>query len=92
MDPEVFVKAIYKLNAILSDSTAHTKNVIVQKRVINTCTQLYPVILKWAARKKSTDSEARRCWEAFSMLKERIIHAVDSNNEGYLTINYKYNI
>ena len=41
MDPEVFVKAIYKLNAILSDSSAHTKNVMVQKRVINACTQLY---------------------------------------------------
>jgi hypothetical protein len=66
----------------LDATSTKTKNVVVQKRVISSCTQLYPVILKWAAKKKSTDSEARRCWEAFSMLKDRIMKGIDSDNEG----------
>lgn len=43
---------------------------------------LYPVLLKWASQKRSTDNEVKNCWEAFTILKNRIMQTVDSENEG----------
>jgi hypothetical protein len=59
-------------------------------KVVNACTQLYPILLKWASQKKSTDVEATNCWEAFSMLKSRIMQTVDSENEGIKMMAFKF--
>lgn len=71
-------KAICHLSWLLfENSTA----VVVQKKVINTITQLYPFILKWAVQKK-TDKKVEESWQMFTMLKTRIMETLDSNNEG----------
>ncbi|KAK6018954.1 hypothetical protein OSTOST_15429, partial [Ostertagia ostertagi] len=49
--------------------------------VIIVCTNIYPYILKWACSRKA-DAEVEKCWEAFSVLKGRIISHADSDNEG----------
>lgn len=71
-------KAIVTLTWVMSDSSCGPA---VQKKVINACTQLYPVVLKWAAQRK-TDTEAERCWNAFSVLKNRIMQSIEADNEG----------
>ena len=50
--------------------------------MIIACTNIYPSIIQWAVRKK-TDLEAGTCWEAFSILKGRILQLIDNDNEGY---------
>lgn len=71
-------KAICHLSWLLfENSTA----VVVQKKVINTITQLYPFTLKWAVQKK-TDKKVEESWQMFTMLKTRIMETLDSNNEG----------
>lgn len=86
-DPEIFKRAIATLSWAMTDQS---NGVIIQKKVINTCTQLYPVLLRWASQKRSTDLEATNCWEAFSMLKTRIMETVDSENEGIKTMAFKF--
>lgn len=46
------------------------------------CANIYPHILKWACGRKA-DGEVEKCWEAFSVLKGRIVSHTDSDNEGY---------
>nr|CAD2201950.1 unnamed protein product [Meloidogyne enterolobii] len=86
-DPEVFKRAIATLSWALTDQSG---GVIIQKKAINTCTQLYPVLLRWASQKRSTDDEAKNCWETFSMLKNKIMQTVDSENEGIKTMAFKF--
>lgn len=74
-DPEVMKKAISALAWQKSDPA------VVQKKVINACTQLYPYILKWAAQKKS-DKEVESTWNVFCQLKQKIMDTLDSENEG----------
>lgn len=83
-DPEVMKRAIDTLSWPLSESSV---GVNVQKKAINTCTQLYPVVLKWAAQKK-TDREVEACWLKFCNLKGRIMQTLDSNNEGYNFVHF----
>ncbi|KAL3096947.1 hypothetical protein niasHS_002663 [Heterodera schachtii] len=86
-DTEVFKRAIATLNWAMVDQSS---GVIVQKKVINTCSILYPVLLRWASQMRSTDMEAKNCWEAFSILKNRIMQTVDSENEGIKTMAFKF--
>ncbi|KAI3418914.1 hypothetical protein GPALN_008011 [Globodera pallida] len=86
-DSEVFKRAIATLNWAMIDQSS---GVIVQKKVINTCSILYPVLLRWASQMRSTDVEAKNCWEAFNILKNRIMQTVDSENEGIKTMAFKF--
>ncbi|KAI1712308.1 symplekin [Ditylenchus destructor] len=88
-DPEVMKKATATLSWLMSESSANTSAVTVQKKIINACTQLYAVILKWAAQRKS-DKEVEECWNVFSMLKGRIMEKLDSDNEGIKTMAFKF--
>uniref|UniRef100_A0A1I8BMH1 DUF3453 domain-containing protein n=1 Tax=Meloidogyne hapla TaxID=6305 RepID=A0A1I8BMH1_MELHA len=82
-----FQRAIATLSWALTDQSG---GVIIQKKAINTCTQLYPVLLRWASQRRSTDDEAKNCWETFSMLKNKIMQTVDSENEGIKTMAFKF--
>lgn len=66
----------------LSWSMSNYTGIVVQKKVINAITQLYPYILKWAVQKKS-DKKVEESWQMFCMLKNRIMQTLDSDNEGY---------
>lgn len=58
-------------------------DIVVQKKTINICSQLYPVILKWASLRKS-DKEVEACWNVFTHLKNRIMETLESDNEGFV--------
>lgn len=73
-------RAITTLSWPLNNSNI---DIIVQKKAINVCTQLYPVILKWASLHKS-DKEVETCWNIFTHLKNCIIEKLESDNEGFL--------
>ena len=73
-------KAIVTLTWVMTDPSSGPA---VQKKIINVCTQLYPVILKWVGQKKS-DSEVERCWSAFSVMKAKIVAMIEAENEGYV--------
>lgn len=79
-DPEVMKKAIFHLSWPLSENSTA---IVVQKKVINAISQLYPFILKWAVQKK-TDKKVEESWQMFTMLKNRIMQTLDSDNEGYI--------
>ncbi|EFO27641.2 symplekin [Loa loa] len=80
-DCEVMKKAVVSLSYLIQAAGVGTVSVI--KKVITVCSQLYPLILKWAAGSRSV--EVARCWEAFSVLKGRIMQHIDSDNEGIRT-------
>lgn len=80
-DCEVMKKAVVSLSYLIQ--AAGLGMVAVIKKVITVCSQLYPFILKWAAGSRS--AEIARCWEAFSVLKGRIMQHIDSDNEGIRT-------
>ncbi|VDK78043.1 unnamed protein product [Litomosoides sigmodontis] len=80
-DCEVMKKAVVSLSYLIQAAGIGT--VVVIKKVITVCSQLYPFILKWAAGSRSV--ETARCWEAFSVLKGRIMQHIDSDNEGIRT-------
>uniref|UniRef100_A0A915PBS0 Symplekin n=1 Tax=Setaria digitata TaxID=48799 RepID=A0A915PBS0_9BILA len=80
-DCEMMKKAVVSLSYLIQ--TAGTGTVAVTKKVITVCSQLYPFILKWAAGSRS--AEVARCWEAFSVLKGRVMQHIDSDNEGIRT-------
>uniref|UniRef100_A0A1I7XLI2 DUF3453 domain-containing protein n=1 Tax=Heterorhabditis bacteriophora TaxID=37862 RepID=A0A1I7XLI2_HETBA len=58
-------------------------------KVMIVCSNLYPIVLKWAVGRRS-DLEAEKCWEAFCVLKGRIMHHIDSDNEGIRTMTLKF--
>ncbi|VDO26705.1 unnamed protein product [Onchocerca flexuosa] len=80
-DCEVMKKAVVSLSYLIQ--VAGVGTVAVIKKVITVCSQLYPFVLKWAAG--SRNAEVERCWEAFSVLKGRIMQHIDSDNEGIRT-------
>ncbi|KAL3985802.1 hypothetical protein ACH3XW_40140 [Acanthocheilonema viteae] len=80
-DCEVMKKAVVSLSYLIQAAGIGTVAVI--KKVITVCSQLYPFVLKWAAGSRS--AETARCWEAFSVLKGRIMQHIDSDNEGIRT-------
>uniref|UniRef100_A0A0R3RPZ9 DUF3453 domain-containing protein n=1 Tax=Elaeophora elaphi TaxID=1147741 RepID=A0A0R3RPZ9_9BILA len=80
-DCEVMKKAVVSLSYLIQAAGVGTVSVI--KKVIIVCSQLYPFVLKWAAGSRSV--ETARCWEAFSVLKGRIMQHIDSDNEGIRT-------
>ncbi|KAK6051805.1 hypothetical protein COOONC_10690, partial [Cooperia oncophora] len=88
-DAEVLKKAITHLSYLLMSGSQSRGGVKVMKRVIIVCTNIYPYILKWACSRKA-DSDVEKCWEAFSVLKGRIISHADSDNEGIRTMTFKF--
>ncbi|PAV84887.1 hypothetical protein WR25_06481 [Diploscapter pachys] len=88
-DPEVTKKAITTLSALLSIDRQYPGASRIIRRVIIACTNIYPSIIQWAVRKK-TDLEAGACWEAFSILKGRILQLIDNDNEGVRTVTLKF--
>ncbi|PAV88915.1 hypothetical protein WR25_24363 isoform A [Diploscapter pachys] len=88
-DPEVTKKAITTLSALLSIDRQYPGASRIIRRVIIACTNIYPSIIQWAVRKK-TDLEAGACWEAFSILKGRILQLIDNDNEGIRTVTLKF--
>ncbi|KAM3716869.1 Symplekin [Dirofilaria immitis] len=82
-DCEVMKKAVGSLSFLIQAAGLGTVAVI--KKVVTVCSQLYPLILKWVAGSRSLDHEVQRCWEAFVVLKERIMLHIDSDNEGIRT-------
>lgn len=77
-EPEVLIQASRALGSLMNIN----HGIKVYKKAIAICTQLYPVVLKWCAQKK-TDRDAEACWTAFCDLKRRIMQGLDSDNEGY---------
>ncbi|KAJ1349558.1 hypothetical protein KIN20_005148 [Parelaphostrongylus tenuis] len=89
-DADVLKKAITNLSYLLMSSGNQSRGGIkVMKRVIIVCTNIYPYILKWACSRKA-DAEVEKCWEAFSVLKGRIVSHADSDNEGIRTLTFKF--
>ncbi|KIH57298.1 hypothetical protein ANCDUO_12514 [Ancylostoma duodenale] len=80
-DADILKKAITNLSYLLMSGSQSRGGVMVMKRVITVCANIYPYILKWACSRKA-DAEAEKCWEAFSVLKGRIVSHADSDNEG----------
>uniref|UniRef100_A0A158R605 DUF3453 domain-containing protein n=1 Tax=Syphacia muris TaxID=451379 RepID=A0A158R605_9BILA len=85
-DCDVMKKAVVTLSYLLEANV--DRGISVVKKVIQVCCQLYPVILKWACNSKTVDVE--RCWEAFSVIKGRIMRNLDSDNEGVRTQTIKF--
>ncbi|WKY13110.1 hypothetical protein Q1695_004153 [Nippostrongylus brasiliensis] len=88
-DADVLKKAITNLSYLLVSDNRLRGNVKVMKRVIIVCTNIYPYILKWASSRKA-DSDVEKCWEAFSVLKGRIVSHAESDNEGIRTMTFKF--
>ncbi|XGW04987.1 hypothetical protein V3C99_015850, partial [Haemonchus contortus] len=88
-DADVLKKAITHLSYLLMSGNQSRGGVKVMKRVIIVCTNIYPYILKWACSRKA-DAEVEKCWEAFSVLKGRIVSHADSDNEGIRTMTFKF--
>ncbi|VDN17924.1 unnamed protein product [Gongylonema pulchrum] len=82
-DCDVMKKAVLPLSFMLQSGGGGYGFISVVKKVIGVCSQLYPYILKWAAGSRS--AEVARCWEAFSVLKGRVMQYIDSDNEGIRT-------
>uniref|UniRef100_A0A914ZJU9 Symplekin n=2 Tax=Parascaris univalens TaxID=6257 RepID=A0A914ZJU9_PARUN len=85
-DAEVTKKAVVSLSYMMELGASGSVSVI--KKVIGVCSQVYPYVLKWAATSRSVEVE--RCWEAFSVLKGRIMQQIDSDNEGIRTQTIKF--
>ncbi|KHN82354.1 Symplekin [Toxocara canis] len=85
-DAEVMKKAVVSLSYMME--LGSSGSVSVTKKVIGVCSQVYPYVLKWAA--SSRNAEVERCWEAFSVLKGRIMQQIDSDNEGIRTQALKF--
>ncbi|MFH4977060.1 hypothetical protein AB6A40_003769 [Gnathostoma spinigerum] len=85
-DCEVMKKAVVSLSYLLEAGGRGAITVI--KKVIMVCSQLYPYVLKWAVTVKGSETE--RCWEAFSIVKGRIMQFLDSDNEGIRTQTIKF--
>lgn len=85
-DAELMKKAVVSLSYLIEAGGSTAVKVV--KKVIQVCCQLYPFILKWASSSRSY--EAERCWEAFSVLKGRIMRHLDSDNEGIRTQTIKF--
>ncbi|KHJ88998.1 hypothetical protein OESDEN_11193 [Oesophagostomum dentatum] len=88
-DADVLKKAITHLSYLLMSDSQTRGGVMVMKRVITVCANIYPYILKWACGRKA-DGDAEKCWEAFSLLKGRIVSHADSDNEGIRTMTFKF--
>lgn len=88
-DADVLKKAITHLSYLLMSDSQSRSGVKVMKRVITVCANIYPHILKWACGRKA-DGEVEKCWEAFSVLKGRIVSHTDSDNEGIRTMTFKF--
>ncbi|EYC04815.1 hypothetical protein Y032_0085g1809 [Ancylostoma ceylanicum] len=88
-DADILKKAITNLSYLLMSGSQSRGGVMVMKRVITVCANIYPYILKWACSRKA-DAEAEKCWEAFSVLKGRIVSHADSDNEGIRTMTFKF--
>ncbi|VDD86123.1 unnamed protein product [Enterobius vermicularis] len=85
-DCDIMKKAVVTLSYLLEANA--DRGVSVVKKVIQVCCQLYSLILKWACNSRSVDVE--RCWEAFSVIKGRIMRNIDSDNEGIRTQTIKF--
>ncbi|VDM95136.1 unnamed protein product [Thelazia callipaeda] len=85
-DCEVMKKAVVSLSYLIESAGVGSISVI--KKVIIVCSQLYPIVLKWAAGSRTP--EVARCWEAFSVLKGRIMQLIDSDNDGIRTQTIKF--
>ncbi|KAE9418755.1 hypothetical protein Angca_003375, partial [Angiostrongylus cantonensis] len=88
-DADVLKKAITNLSYLLMSGNQSRGGIKVMKRVIIVCANIYPYILKWACSRKA-DSDVEKCWDAFSVLKGRIVSHADSDNEGIRTLTFKF--
>ncbi|XP_054712410.1 symplekin-like [Uloborus diversus] len=66
------------------------KNINVQKKVIQTTTQLYTVAIKWLCDAKTVDEVMEATWASMSELKAKIISLLDSDNEGIRVLTVKF--
>ncbi|VDK65196.1 unnamed protein product [Anisakis simplex] len=69
-----------RISRLMHMKTLNKKMCSCLLKVIAVCTQVYAYVLKWAAASRSVEVE--RCWEAFCVLKGRIMQQIDSDNEG----------
>ncbi|KJH53740.1 hypothetical protein DICVIV_00169 [Dictyocaulus viviparus] len=88
-DADVLKKAITNLSYLLMSDSQSRGGIKVMKRVIIVCANIYPYVLKWACCRKA-DSDVEKCWDAFSVLKGRIVSHADSDNEGIRTMTFKF--
>ncbi|CAD6197074.1 unnamed protein product [Caenorhabditis auriculariae] len=88
-DPEICPKALDRLTFYLTHDTSVPKYIRVVKRVIVACTNLYPIILEWVV-KRSHAPVVEQTWEAFGLLKGRIMRLIDSDNDGVRTVTLKF--
>uniref|UniRef100_A0A0K0DL78 SYMPK_PTA1_N domain-containing protein n=1 Tax=Angiostrongylus cantonensis TaxID=6313 RepID=A0A0K0DL78_ANGCA len=84
-DADVLKKAITNLSYLLMSGNQSRGGI----KVIIVCANIYPYILKWACSRKA-DSDVEKCWDAFSVLKGRIVSHADSDNEGIRTLTFKF--
>lgn len=84
-DPQYLPKVVGNLNMMLED-----RSVSVQKKVIQTTTQLYPVTIRWLCNAKTIDEVMEATWASMSQLKARIFLLLDSDNEGVRALTIKF--
>uniref|UniRef100_A0A914WJ65 Symplekin/Pta1 N-terminal domain-containing protein n=1 Tax=Plectus sambesii TaxID=2011161 RepID=A0A914WJ65_9BILA len=84
---ELIKKMGSNLLFMLSDQS---QNVSVTKKVINVATLLYPLLLSWMSKQKNPDQETELAWENFAVLKGRVLHQIESENEGIRTQTFKF--
>ncbi|KFM76189.1 Symplekin, partial [Stegodyphus mimosarum] len=68
----------------------HDSSVNVQKKVIQTTTQLYPVAIRWLCNAKSVDEVMEATWASITQLKTQILSLLESDNEGVRALTIKF--
>ena len=68
---------MHSLQLLLSDSS-----VAVQKRVIQSLTQLYKITLQWLARANVVNDLMEKTWNMLCQMKFLIAKMIDHDNDG----------
>ncbi|CAG0886922.1 unnamed protein product, partial [Darwinula stevensoni] len=84
-DPEMLPKVMANLQISLVEESP-----VVAKRVIQAVTQLYKVTLFWLCQAKSIKEVMETTWDYMKNVKEKILHMIDSDNDGIRTHSIKF--
>ncbi|KAG8198083.1 hypothetical protein JTE90_020913 [Oedothorax gibbosus] len=84
-DPKTLPKVISNLVMMLEDPSS-----AVQKQVVEATAKLYTVAIEWLCSAKTVDDIMVATWASMTELKTKIVHLLDSDNEGVRAMSVKF--
>lgn len=84
-DNELLTKVIANLNLIRADAA-----VGVTKKLIQSMTQLFGIVVNWLSKTKYVSDRHKACWKVACEIRDSIIELLDSDNDGVRTQSVKF--